>query len=161
MAPAVNGVKGQANGVHSSWQAKHEVGSHFIGGNKLEKAPPSKVKDFVQASDGHSVINSVCFRCRDWRAWNWLTLEFAGFDCQQWYCGRQRNPIGTKMGLRDFWRRACHSIHSDGHARRLAGKRRLHSNGGPVRRGMTAQQGVMGERARLTQIPGSRWHEQQ
>lgn len=65
MAPAVNGVNGskaQANGVPSSWQAKHPVGSHFVGGNKLEKAPPSKVKDFVQSSDGHSVITSVCPR---------------------------------------------------------------------------------------------------
>jgi acetyl-CoA carboxylase / biotin carboxylase 1 len=63
MAPAVNGVNGvkgqQANGVPSSWQAKHPVGAHFYGGNRLEKAPPSKVKDFVQASDGHSVITSV------------------------------------------------------------------------------------------------------
>ncbi len=62
MAPTVNGVSGKAqvNGAHSSWQAKHEVGAHFYGGNRLEKAPPSKVKDFVQASDGHSVITSVC-----------------------------------------------------------------------------------------------------
>jgi acetyl-CoA carboxylase/biotin carboxylase 1 len=68
MAPSVNGVngsKGQVNGVPSSWQAKHKVGSHFIGGNKLEKAPPSSVKDFVQAADGHSVITSVCAELPD------------------------------------------------------------------------------------------------
>jgi len=62
MAPAVNGANGakaQVNGVPSSWQAKHKVGAHFIGGSSLEKAPPSSVKDFVQASDGHSVITSV------------------------------------------------------------------------------------------------------
>ena len=62
MAPAVNGVngaKGQVNGVPSSWQAKYELAPHFIGGNRLEKAAPSSVKDFVQASDGHSVITSV------------------------------------------------------------------------------------------------------
>ena len=60
MAPAVNGVKAQTNGVHKSWQEKHDIASHFIGGNKLENAPPSKVKDFVQEYLGHSVITSVC-----------------------------------------------------------------------------------------------------
>ncbi len=62
MAPAVNGVngtKGQVNGVPSSWQSKHNLAPHFIGGNKLEKAPPSSVKDFVQDADGHSMITSV------------------------------------------------------------------------------------------------------
>ena len=58
---AVNGVNGAKtpNGTPSAWQAKHSVASHFIGGNKLSAAPPSKVKDFVQASDGHSVITNV------------------------------------------------------------------------------------------------------
>ncbi|KAI1611633.1 acetyl-CoA carboxylase [Exophiala viscosa] len=67
MAPTVNGVNGvngtprksSLNGSTSAWQAKHSLASHFIGGNRLEKAPPSKVKDFVQAHDGHSVITSV------------------------------------------------------------------------------------------------------
>ncbi|KIW96224.1 uncharacterized protein Z519_03292 [Cladophialophora bantiana CBS 173.52] len=62
MAPAVNGVNGTkplANGTPSSWQAKHSVADHFIGGNRLGKAPPSKVKDFVQEHDGHTVITSV------------------------------------------------------------------------------------------------------
>ncbi|EXJ63866.1 acetyl-CoA carboxylase [Cladophialophora yegresii CBS 114405] len=63
MAPAaVNGVKGTkplTNGTPSSWQAKHNVADHFIGSNKLENAPPSKVKDFVQSHDGHTVITSV------------------------------------------------------------------------------------------------------
>jgi acetyl-CoA carboxylase/biotin carboxylase 1 len=63
MAPAnVNGVKGTkplANGTPSSWQAKHDVADHFIGANRLAKAPPSKVKDFVQSHDGHTVITSV------------------------------------------------------------------------------------------------------
>lgn len=68
MAGAVNGVKavngtGVANGVPSSWQAKHNVADHFIGGNRLSKAAPSKVKDFVQASDGHSVIQNVSRAC--------------------------------------------------------------------------------------------------
>jgi acetyl-CoA carboxylase/biotin carboxylase 1 len=68
MASTVNGVNGTparrstlVNGTTTSeWQAKHSLAAHFIGGNRLEKAPPSKVKDFVQAHDGHSVITSVC-----------------------------------------------------------------------------------------------------
>ena len=60
MAPTVNGTNGVlANGHPSSWQAKHDLPSHFIGGNKLDRAPASRVKDFVQAQDGHSVITSV------------------------------------------------------------------------------------------------------
>ncbi|CAG8924548.1 unnamed protein product [Penicillium salamii] len=39
--------------------SKHNLPSHFIGGNALASAPPSKVKDFVAAHDGHSVITSV------------------------------------------------------------------------------------------------------
>lgn len=39
--------------------AKHNIPSHFIGGNALESAAPSNVKDFVAAHDGHSVITSV------------------------------------------------------------------------------------------------------
>lgn len=44
----------------ASFAAKHKnLPSHFIGGNRLEVAPPSKVKDFVAAHEGHSVITSV------------------------------------------------------------------------------------------------------
>lgn len=57
---AVNGVNGaKTNGTIGAWQARHNVASHFIGGNQLKKAAPSKVKDFVQSSDGHSVITNV------------------------------------------------------------------------------------------------------
>jgi len=58
---AVNGVNGAKtpNGTPSAWQSKYDLAPHFIGGNKLSKATPSKVKDFVQACDGHSVITSV------------------------------------------------------------------------------------------------------
>jgi len=64
MAAAVNGANGvngtkASNGSPSTWQANHNVAPHFIGGNHLRKATPSKVKDFVQANDGHSVITSV------------------------------------------------------------------------------------------------------
>ncbi|EMC93743.1 hypothetical protein BAUCODRAFT_36199 [Baudoinia panamericana UAMH 10762] len=59
-APKVNGVKTNgANGYPSSYSAKYQLASHFIGGNELSKAAPSKVKDFVAAHDGHTVISSV------------------------------------------------------------------------------------------------------
>lgn len=65
MAPStVNGVNGSrkaslVNNPPSEWQAKHPLAPHFIGGSRLEKAPPSKIKDFVQEHDGHSAITSV------------------------------------------------------------------------------------------------------
>ena len=49
-------ANGSANGHGSS---KHDIPSHFIGGNHLDAAPPSSVKDFVAKHDGHSVISSV------------------------------------------------------------------------------------------------------
>ncbi|GAB7354692.1 hypothetical protein MBLNU459_g5113t1 [Dothideomycetes sp. NU459] len=56
-APKVNGST--MNGTPSSYAAKHDLPAHFIGGNELSQAPPSKVKDFVAANDGHTVITSV------------------------------------------------------------------------------------------------------
>lgn len=61
MANAVGGAarsNGQANGLNGHTQTP-QVLDHFIGGNELSKAPPSKVKDFVAASAGHTVITSV------------------------------------------------------------------------------------------------------
>ena len=69
---AVNGAP-QTNGVHSpslkaipshpkgsnSYAAKFDLPDHFIGGNRLEAAPPSAVKDFVADNDGHTVITKV------------------------------------------------------------------------------------------------------
>jgi acetyl-CoA carboxylase/biotin carboxylase 1 len=43
----------------TSYAAKHQLADHFIGGNKLENAPPSNVKDFVASHDGHTVITNV------------------------------------------------------------------------------------------------------
>ena len=57
MADAVGGAP-KVNG-HTSYAAKFDLAPHFIGGNELSKAPPSKVKDFVAASDGHTVITNV------------------------------------------------------------------------------------------------------
>ena len=37
----------------------HNLPSHFIGGNHLAAATSSKVKDFVAAHGGHTVITSV------------------------------------------------------------------------------------------------------
>ena len=60
----VNG-NGKANGTvpimngTSSYAAKHNLADHFIGGNRLENAAPSKVKDFVASHDGHTVITNV------------------------------------------------------------------------------------------------------
>jgi acetyl-CoA carboxylase/biotin carboxylase 1 len=54
---------GATNGVHANGKAtyaeKHNLPAHFIGGNSLENAPPSKVKDFVASHDGHTVITNV------------------------------------------------------------------------------------------------------
>jgi acetyl-CoA carboxylase/biotin carboxylase 1 len=54
-----NGVNGAANGAPSSYAAKFNLAPHFIGGNHLHAAAPGKVKDFVAANDGHTVITSV------------------------------------------------------------------------------------------------------
>lgn len=42
-----------------SYAEKHRIADHFIGGNKLENAASSVVKDFVAAHDGHTVITNV------------------------------------------------------------------------------------------------------
>jgi acetyl-CoA carboxylase/biotin carboxylase 1 len=49
----------QKNGTPSSNAAKYNLPSHFIGGNHLRVAPPSKVKDFVADMGGHTVITNV------------------------------------------------------------------------------------------------------
>ena len=59
-----NGVKPHTNGpvpviTGSSYAAKFQLADHFIGGNKLENAPASAVKDFVASHDGHTVITNV------------------------------------------------------------------------------------------------------
>ena len=54
---AQNGVNGKA-----SYAPKHKLADHFIGGNKLENAPESKVKDFVASHGGHTVITNVSSR---------------------------------------------------------------------------------------------------
>lgn len=56
---AQNGVNGDANGAPSSYAAQFDLAPHFIGGNNLSVASPGKVKDFVTAHDGHTVITNV------------------------------------------------------------------------------------------------------
>ncbi|KAK4561411.1 acetyl-coenzyme-A carboxylase [Recurvomyces mirabilis] len=58
-AAKANGVNGHANGYPSQLAAKHNLASHFIGGNDLSKAAPSKVREFVAAHDGHSPITKI------------------------------------------------------------------------------------------------------
>ena len=61
MGDAVGGAQ-KVNGTNShpsSYAAKFDLASHFIGGNQLAKAPPSKLKDFVTSNDGHTVITNV------------------------------------------------------------------------------------------------------
>lgn len=59
-ATHTNGAS-HTNGAPSSYAAKHNIAPHFIGGNHLQAAGPSKVKDFVQTCDGHTVITKVSF----------------------------------------------------------------------------------------------------
>jgi hypothetical protein len=128
--PHANGTVPIMNGA-TSYAAKHKLADHFIGGNKLENAAPGKVKDFVANHDGHTVITKVS----QLQSGGYTRIQLKaklGPDCQQWYCSSQGDSIGTKMGLRNLWRRASYTIHSHGHTRRFAGKRRLYPNGRSV-----------------------------
>ncbi len=60
MADAVGGAaKVNGHQTSGSYSAKFDLQPHFIGGNELSQARPSKVKDFVAAHDGHTVITNV------------------------------------------------------------------------------------------------------
>lgn len=49
-------IDGENSGSYSK---KFKLPSHFLGGNSLDVAPPSAVKDFVASHDGHTVITKV------------------------------------------------------------------------------------------------------
>lgn len=67
MAAQANGqANGHSNGLPSSLAAKHNLAEHFIGGNRLDMAPESAVKDFVTRHGGHTVITDVRASCRSW-----------------------------------------------------------------------------------------------
>ena len=55
---ATNGAN-CVNGSDASYAAQFDLAPHFIGGNRLSAAAPGKVKDFVAAHDGHTVITNV------------------------------------------------------------------------------------------------------
>ena len=59
--PRTNGVVPKMNGAakNASRFSTQKLPAHFIGGNHLDAAPSSKVKDFVAANGGHTVITSV------------------------------------------------------------------------------------------------------
>jgi hypothetical protein len=106
-----NGVNPHPNGTvpvmnGSSYAAKFQLADHFIGGNKLENAPASAVKDFVASHDGHTVITNVRINFFNWkRSAGEQLLTFlpkTGPDCKQRYCCSQGDPIRAKMGLRDL-----------------------------------------------------------
>jgi hypothetical protein len=108
---AKNGANGtaHANGGPSSFAAKYDLPAHFIGGSHLGAAGPGKVKDFVAAHDGHTVITNVsfpnCTRFGGVAGSRADTSAFsAGAHCKQRYCSGQGNPIGAEVGIRDFWR---------------------------------------------------------
>ncbi len=61
-ADAVAGASktnGHSNNYPSAYAAKYNLAAHFIGGNELSRAAPSKVKEFVAQHDGHTVITKV------------------------------------------------------------------------------------------------------
>jgi acetyl-CoA carboxylase/biotin carboxylase 1 len=79
---ATNGAK-HANGTPSSLAAKYNLADHFIGLNHVGAAAPSKVKDFVMAHGGHTVITNVSSRSKS--AVEAQLTAGTGPDCQQRY----------------------------------------------------------------------------
>ena len=59
-----NGANGRSvpyvNGK-ASYAEKYNIADHFIGGNRVETAAPSKVRDFVAQNGGHTVITNVSY----------------------------------------------------------------------------------------------------
>lgn len=50
------------NNGKQTYAELHQIADHFIGGNRVENAKDSKVKDFVIANSGHTVITNVSIR---------------------------------------------------------------------------------------------------
>lgn len=120
-----NGTNGQrkTNGK-ATYSEKHKIADHFIGGNRLEKAPAGKVKDFVAQNDGHTVITNVssswvpktsfflCPYCSEC-----LWLSFTGDAASHWPpflfsaalgSERRRNPIFHTLIVLPAFR--CHTF---------------------------------------------------
>ena len=58
-APKVNGTLTNGHSHLTNGHTKPALPPHFIGGNHLEAAPASSVKDFVASHEGHTVITNV------------------------------------------------------------------------------------------------------
>ncbi|KAF2758995.1 acetyl-CoA carboxylase acc1 [Pseudovirgaria hyperparasitica] len=52
-------ANGHSNGYPSANAARYDLPAHFIGGSHLGVARPSKVREFVAANGGHTVITNV------------------------------------------------------------------------------------------------------
>jgi len=131
--PHTNGTVPITKG-NVSYAAKHKLADHFIGGNKLENAPASAVKDFVAHHDGHTVITNVSLAELPANKLTRAQLTpSADSDCQQRYCGSQGDSVRSKMGLRNIWQREGHPVHSYGYSRGFTSKRGLHSDGRSIR----------------------------
>lgn len=108
--PPTNGITVPVvNGHGSSYAAKHNLASHFIGGNHLEVAAAGRVKDFVADNDGHTVITSVrltpaLVSRRTIGVDRVIDICCVGIDRKQWNRCRQGDPVRPEMGLRDLWR---------------------------------------------------------
>lgn len=65
-----NGVVVPQNNGKQTYAELHQIADHFIGGNRVENAKDSKVKDFVIANSGHTVITNVSIypNRADWAA---------------------------------------------------------------------------------------------
>lgn len=111
------------NGHGSSFAAKHDLAPHFIGGNHLANAPPSKVRDFVQAHDGHTVITNVRLLRPVWLSRLQIRplTPFSGAHRQQRYCRSQVHSLCAKMVLRELRRRARCPDYCHGNSRGFAG----------------------------------------
>jgi hypothetical protein len=96
---ASNGVKA-ANGTPTSMAAKYDLAEHFIGLNHVGVAAPSKVKDFVMAHGGHTVITNVSSGGRS--AVRARLTAGTGSHCQQRYRSGQGDPLGAEMGVRNI-----------------------------------------------------------
>lgn len=71
-----NGVVVPQNNGKQTYAELHNIADHFIGGNRVENAKDSKVKDFVIANSGHTVITNVSISpTRKGR------FDSAGFGC--------------------------------------------------------------------------------
>ncbi len=128
----------------------------FLGGNSLDKAPPSSIYDFVKSHGGHTVITKVPIirTCKKYRSLTFSRNRFLlqtmviayipryglGLMHLSRYRGCKRDSINSAMELRDVRTRARHRIHGDGNTRGLEGQCRVYPDGRPVHRSSRGHQ---------------------